>query len=171
MTQRVGEDYDDADIEIVSLADGKRTLLVRGGVYPRYAPGGWLLWTVRQNTLYATPFDTNRLEVSREPAKPVVEDVLTWTGDEATGDGSAEYDVSASGTLVYRATTAPQGATGTAFVWVDSHGRVTPAFDEPFRAVSLEDRAGWPNGRHRWAIGGGAGGSGFVTWSEGRSPP
>ena len=43
MTQRVGEDYDDADIEIVSLADGKRTLLVRGGAYPRYAPGGWLL--------------------------------------------------------------------------------------------------------------------------------
>jgi Tol biopolymer transport system component len=137
MTQRVGEDYDDADIEVVSLAEGRRKVLVRGGAYPRYAPGGWLLF-VRAHTLYAVAFDAERLEVDGQPPRPVAEGVLASTGDQESGDGSAEYDVSASGTLVYRATTGGQAVEGTEFVWLDTRGAVTPAFKEAFRAVSLE---------------------------------
>jgi serine/threonine-protein kinase len=137
MTQRVGEDYDNADIEAVSLADGKRTVLVRGGSFPRYAPGGWLLYT-RQNTLFATRFDPDTLEVGREPARPVIDNLLTWAGDQESGDGSAEYAIADNGTLVYRTSNAAPVDTGSTFVWVDSKGQVTPAFTETFRALSLE---------------------------------
>jgi serine/threonine-protein kinase len=138
MTQRLGEDYDDADIEAVSLSDGRRTVLVRGGAYPRYAPGGRLLF-VRQHTLYSVPFDADRLEVGKAPPTPVVEGILASTGDQESGDGSAEYDVSATGSLVFRAATATPAAAGTEFVWVDARGGgVTPAFKEAFRASSLE---------------------------------
>jgi len=135
MVQHTGQDYDDADIEAVSLADGRRTVLVRGGAFPRVTPGGVLL-LVRDHVLYALRFDAERLRVE-EPATPVLQGLLGWTGDESTGDGSAEYSLSERGDLLYRAGEGADTDAGTDFVWVDAAGRETPAFHESIYASSL----------------------------------
>ncbi|HEV8375883.1 MAG TPA: protein kinase, partial [Candidatus Polarisedimenticolia bacterium] len=135
MTQRTGQDYDDADIEAAEIATGRRKLLLHGGSYPRYAPGGRLLF-VRQNVLFAAPFDAERLEVTG-PAKPVLEGVLASTGDQESGDGSAQYSLSAAGTLVYRESEIQDRSQATEFVWVDRAGKETPAFQEPMRVLGF----------------------------------
>src|SRR5579871_4583890 len=90
---------DKATIEVVVLADGQRKTLVPGGTSPHYLPAsngsGYLVYTNKE-TLFAEPFDLDRLEV-RGPAAPVVEDVAYQTLS-----GGAQFDVSRSGTLVYR---------------------------------------------------------------------
>jgi serine/threonine-protein kinase len=99
-SQRFGEEYDESSIEAVSLKDGKRKLLHKGGAYPRYARSGHLLFT-RRGVLYAARLDAEELELKGTP-RPVVEGLMSSTGNEAVGDGSAQFDVSASGALVYR---------------------------------------------------------------------
>ena len=136
MVQHTGQSYDDGEVEVVSLADGHRTVLVRGGAFPRYAPNGSLLF-VRDSVLYSLRFDPARLQVE-EPATPALDGLLGWTNDEAAGDGSAEYALSGSGDLLYRASHGPTVAAGTDFVWIDKMGRETPAFHEAIYAITLE---------------------------------
>ena len=131
MTQRTGQDYDDADIEVAELATGRRKVVLHGGSYPRYAPGGELLF-VRENVLFAAPFDAQKLEVTG-PARRVLEGVQASTGDQESGDGSAQYSISATGTLVYRESEIQSRVSDTQFVWVDRAGKETPAFKEPMR--------------------------------------
>ena len=135
MVQRAAQDYDDADIEAVSLADGRRTVLVRGGAFPRYAAPGSLLF-VRDDVLFALRFDSDTLTVE-EPPTPVLEGLLTWTGDQERGDGSAEYALSREGDRLYRPAQARAKNAGTRFVWVDPAGREEPAFDEEIRVTTL----------------------------------
>ena len=54
------EYYDDASIEVVSLATGERKVIHEGGTQPRYVPTGHLVFA-RQGTLFAAPFDLDRL--------------------------------------------------------------------------------------------------------------
>ena len=98
MVQRFGQDYDDATIESVSLKSGTRKVLYKGGAFPRLARTGHLLFA-RRGVLNAVKLDD--LEV-KGAAQPVVQDLLTSTGNEALSDGSAQYAVSKSGALVYR---------------------------------------------------------------------
>ncbi|HQZ18915.1 MAG TPA: hypothetical protein PLD86_18720, partial [Vicinamibacteria bacterium] len=136
MVQHTGQDYDDASIEAVSLADGRRTVLVRGGAFPRYAAGGYLTF-VRDHVLYALRFDPNRLTLE-EPATPVLEGLMGYTDDEASGDGSAEISLSEGGDLLYRPSGVVDPAKGTDLVWVDEKGKETPAFHESIYVTSLE---------------------------------
>ena len=57
--------FDAANIEVMSLADHRRKTLVRGGTFGRYLPSGHLVY-VNRGTLFAVPFDVDRLEVSRD---------------------------------------------------------------------------------------------------------
>jgi serine/threonine-protein kinase len=98
--QRFGEEYDESSIESVSLKSKSRKLIHKGGAYPRYARTGHLLFT-RRGTLYAARFDAEEMEVKGAP-RPVLEGLMSSTGNEAVGDGSAQYDISASGALLYR---------------------------------------------------------------------
>ena len=66
---------DDSQIEVLSLATGERTVLVRGGFHGRYAPSGHLLYGVG-TTVRAVRFDLDRLEVTGGPVA-VVDEVLT----------------------------------------------------------------------------------------------
>ena len=90
---------DKASVEVVTLADGHRKTLVPGGTSARYLPtangSGHLIYTNKE-TLFAVPFDLNRLEV-RGTAVPVLDDVAYQALS-----GGAQFDVSGSGTLVYR---------------------------------------------------------------------
>ena len=61
-----------ASIEALSLTDGTRTVLVKGGTFGRYR-GGHLVF-MNQGTLFAIPFDVDRLS-TRGTAVPVLTNV------------------------------------------------------------------------------------------------
>ena len=115
------QNFDEANIEVVSLDSGKRKVLQEAGYYGRYAPGGYLLY-INDGTMYARPFDIESLEVSGTPA-PVAQEV---TSDD--GDGGAHYDISSSGTLIYH-----RGQNifeEFSILWVDRQGNSSPLWTE-----------------------------------------
>ena len=72
---------------MVSLRNGHRKALVRGGAWGRYLPLGHLVY-INQGTLFAVPFDADRLEVHGTPT-PALENVAY-----STAWGSAQIDFS-----------------------------------------------------------------------------
>jgi Tol biopolymer transport system component len=100
MAQGRGGNYEDGTIQVVTLSERKPRIVHAGGAYPRYAESGHLLFG-RQGTLFAAPFDRSRLETTAH-AKPVLQQILSRTVNEATDDGTVHYDVSRNGILVYR---------------------------------------------------------------------
>jgi Tol biopolymer transport system component/predicted Ser/Thr protein kinase len=92
-SERAIQNFDDADIEVISLQTGVRKNLYRGAFFARYLPSGHLVW-VHQNALYAAPFDVGRMALTGEPL-PVLEDISTGA------DTGAEFAFSQTGTLVY----------------------------------------------------------------------
>jgi serine/threonine-protein kinase len=129
MSQRRGENYDDAAIKVWVPRSGEVKTLVHGGSAPRWARSGHLLY-VRQGTLFAVPFDLKRLETIG-PAAAVQSGVLSRTGDQTSGDGSAEYCVDQRGTLVFRADDQIGGANLSRIVLVDRRGNVQRAISDP----------------------------------------
>jgi len=117
--------FDESSIVALSLTDHKsRIILERAGMYPRYVPGvpdGYLIY-VTKGTLFAVPFDPDRLEIRGRPA-PVVEDV-----SNDTAFGFARIDLSANGMLIYR-----KGRTeGLRTIhWMESTGRLDSLDLEP----------------------------------------
>jgi len=75
--------------------------LVASDSQARYAAPGHLLF-VRESTLLAQPFDASRATLSGE-AVPVAEDVVVPSSGAVLSFGSAAFDVSDSGVLIYRA--------------------------------------------------------------------
>jgi serine/threonine protein kinase/Tol biopolymer transport system component len=109
--------FDDADIDVYSIASGKRKTILHGGSYARYLPSGHLIY-MHNGTLFAVPFDVKRLEVTGQPA-PVVEGVA------ANPDtGGAQFSASDSGTLLYIAGS-PFNKTVSIY-WMDAAGKYTP---------------------------------------------
>ena len=86
--------YEGANIVVQSLPAGARKIVQRGGYHGRYLPSGHLVY-IHAGTLFAAPFDLDRLEVTAQPV-PALEGV---TSNSASG--SAQFAVSATGTLVY----------------------------------------------------------------------
>jgi Tol biopolymer transport system component len=115
--------FDGANIEVLSLADRSRKTLVKGALFGHYLPSGHLVY-VSRGTLFAVPFDLDRLEVRGTPV-PVVEDVAY-----STFDGSAQFDFSQNGMFVYRS-----GAGALEHLvtvqWLDAAGRVQPLLTKP----------------------------------------
>jgi serine/threonine-protein kinase len=89
--------FDDGLIEAVRLDGTERKILVRGGMFPRYLASGHLAY-VRENTLFAVPFDARHLEV-RGMAQPVLYGVRSSGAGIATG--SSQITFSSTGTAVY----------------------------------------------------------------------
>jgi Tol biopolymer transport system component len=122
VSTNVPDNYSEGKISVVSLADHrKKTLLERGGMYPRYLPSGHLAY-VRKGVLLAVPFDLDRLEV-RGAAKPILEDVAN-----DPNYGSAQFDFSRNGTMLYR-----KGRTEglRTLQWLDASGKTAPLLAEP----------------------------------------
>jgi serine/threonine protein kinase/Tol biopolymer transport system component len=109
--------YDDADIGVLSLETGKKRILVQGGTSPHYAPSGHLVYA-RGGTLFAVPFDVDKLEVSGQPF-PVANDVFM-----SANTGMAAFSISRTGNLVYAA--GPEERGTRVPVWVDRNGRKSP---------------------------------------------
>lgn len=119
--------FDDATIAVVSLKDHRRkTLLEHAGMHARYLPGGHLVY-VTKGTLFAVPFDLDRLEV-RGPATML---------QEVSSDpifGYAQIDFSPSGVMAYRKGRALGLSTPMAGLWFSrrleacsGRGRTEPA--------------------------------------------
>ena len=110
-----------ATIELYSLDTGERRRLV-DGTHPFYAPTGHIVF-VREQSLWAIPFDVETLETKGE-AIPLVEGIQVERG------GATQFALADNGTLVY----VPIGGAGDgaerALVWVDRQGNRTPLEQE-----------------------------------------
>ncbi len=118
------DDYDDATIEAIRLDTGARHLVIKGGRAARYVSSGHLVF-LRGKVLYAVGFDAKTATVRGTPV-PVIDGI---SGDVTTG--SAHYDVSENGTIVF----VPGDPTGGVrqLAWVDAQGKsalidVPPAY-------------------------------------------
>jgi serine/threonine-protein kinase len=111
------DSFDDARIDVFTLDTKRRKTLLEGGFCPRYSRSGHIVYA-RGGSLYAAPFDEQRLEVTGSPFK-VVEGVFM-----STNTGAAHFDISSAGALAYLAGK-PEGGERT-LVWVDRHGKPTP---------------------------------------------
>jgi serine/threonine-protein kinase len=107
------ESYDDAHVAVFSPRTGQKKVLVEGGTHPRFSPSGHLVYA-REGKLLAVGFDPDRLEVTGQPTT-VVDGVLM-----SRNTGVANFDISASGDLVYAAGICEGGAR--TLFWVDRSG-------------------------------------------------
>jgi serine/threonine protein kinase len=115
-TSNTSNNWDDARVMIQPLPTGTPKV-VQEGFFGRYVASGHLLY-LRTGTLYAAPFDAERLEVTG-PSAVVIEDVAA---DASTGGG--QFSVSDSGMLAYL-----QGhgeSPGAPAVWMDRGGNTMP---------------------------------------------
>ena len=133
-------DFGNSSIVVQTLPNGPRKVLTSPGYYARYVASGHLLF-FRDRTLFAAPFDVDRLEMTG-PAVPAVEDARS-----STNSGGAQFDVSTTGTLVYAAgdtlsDTAPMkwlDRTGTLSVLRNAPSNWTnPAFSPDGRLLAVD---------------------------------
>jgi serine/threonine-protein kinase len=117
--------FDQASVEVMTLGDRHRKTIQRQATFGRYLAtsnrAGYLAY-VNRGTLFAVPFDLDRLEMRGTPA-PILEDVA-YTPVE----GFADFAFSQTGTLVYRSGTAGGLVT---MQWLESGGRTSPLMAKP----------------------------------------
>jgi serine/threonine-protein kinase len=106
---------DDTSVAVRSLTTGDERILITGGSTPKYSPTGHLVYE-SQGSLYAVPFDINRLEITGASAK-VVEGVAV-----TPYLGTAHYSFARNGTLAY----VPAVPTDEGVYWVSRSGEETP---------------------------------------------
>ncbi len=94
--------WNDATIEVLDLESRERKALIEGGTSARYVDTGHIVYG-RANQLLAVPFDLDTLEVTGSPV-PVLDGVQL-----TTGAGSAEFNVTSGGALLYAQQHAPSG--------------------------------------------------------------
>jgi Tol biopolymer transport system component len=107
------ESFDDAHIAVFSTRTGQRKVLVDGGTNPLYSPSGHVVYA-RNGSLLAVRFDPDRLEVAGQPFT-VLEGILM-----SRNTGVANFDISASGDLIYIPGKAEGGAR--TLFWVNRNG-------------------------------------------------
>jgi serine/threonine-protein kinase len=122
-------------VAVLSVGTGERRNLVQGGMNPRYAPSGHLVYA-QGGSLMAMPFDPQRLTVTGA-AVPVVETVL-----QSPASGAAQYSFSTTGSLVY-VLGGVQSAQNK-LVWVSRNGAEQP-LAAPARAYMVPRLS--PDGR------------------------
>jgi Tol biopolymer transport system component len=126
-----GGSYDDANIDVISLKTGERKTVARGGFSARYlststgtgsaGTGTGHLIYLHQTTLFAVPFDLDRLAPTGSPA-PILEDV------GSTPNAGGDFAFAQSGAFVYLA---GKGRYGWPIYSVDRSGRTQPLHAPP----------------------------------------
>jgi serine/threonine protein kinase len=119
----VQANFDNANIELLSLDSGKRKTVIRGGYFGRYLRSGHLVY-LRQGTMFAMPFDPDRLESTGTPV-PVVDGIAA-----SVEFGGGQFDVADNGTLVYLSGTASRPG-GWQVLSMDSSGKSRPLLTTP----------------------------------------
>jgi len=121
---------DKTTIDVVTLADHVRKTLIQGGATPHFlstANGVGYLVYVRGATLFAVPFDLNT-RTTRGTAVPIVDDVAH---EQQAGVG--QFDVSRTGTLIYRRAIGGSSALTT----LDASGKKEPLQAKPGMYLGL----------------------------------
>jgi serine/threonine-protein kinase len=115
-----GASLDATTLEAISLSDGKRKVLLRGGISFHYLPSGHLVY-LNKSTLFAIPFDTGKLETSGNGI-PILDDVKVGQFN------LADVSLSSNGTLVYRkgGAGAVSGQSASTMQWIDAAGKRSP---------------------------------------------
>ena len=132
--------------------NGEVRPLIESGVHARYVPTGHLLYQA-EGSLRAVPFDPDRVEI-RGPSRLVAEGIAKGSGR------GREYDVSATGTLVY---TLPSTSLSR-LVWKDRTGNTTPlnfnpriysypALSPDGRKIAVKVQESTDGTRNVWAAG------------------
>jgi len=116
MSSPIGNNAETSNIMIQPLPSGTPKVLLRGGYHPQYA-GGHLLY-IHEGTLFAVPFDLNRLEVTGQSV-PVVEGV---SAQPNTG-GAAQFAVSQTGAFTYLP--GQNAGTDSPVVWMAHDGKTS----------------------------------------------
>ena len=145
-------DYDDARIDAVSLATGKRSTIFRGASLARFAPPDHLI-LARHGDLLAVTFDPGSLK-TRGTAAPVLQGV---SGDSRSG--AAFFGISRTGTLLYAVGLSAQGTDD--IIELDRSGAVKPTGIPPglYTDISLS-----PDGQRLAYAEGPAGGARSEVW-------
>ena len=126
--------WDQAQIVVQSLPAGERKVLIEGGHDATYVPTGHLLYT-RSGTLFAVPFDLQRLAVAGAPMA-VVEGVA-----DSPASGTSHFSVASSGSLVFM----PGSALPLQqLTWFDREGKALDVTGEPGRFAGISVS---PNGQ------------------------
>ena len=130
-----GVNWTTAQVAVQTVGTGERRNLVQGGMHPRYAPSGHLIYA-QGASLMALPFDPERLAVTGT-AVPVVEGVL-----QSPSTGAAQYSFSATGSLVYLPGRFQSAQSR--LVWVNRNGAeqavAAPVHDYQFPRLSPDSR-------------------------------
>jgi Tol biopolymer transport system component/DNA-binding winged helix-turn-helix (wHTH) protein len=105
-------DYDSGNIEVFSLKSGARKTVLKGGFLGRYLPSGHLVY-ISQNTVFAAPFDLDRLATAGVP-QPVL--------DIGGRLGCRNFDFSQTGSFV----SCQPGNAQLSIFWLDSAGTGLP---------------------------------------------
>lgn len=112
---------DKSRLEVLSLKNGERTIVLEGGYFGRYA-AGWLLF-VRGDVVMRVPFDAGRLRVNGSPV-PTGFDIAT-----NPTNGQAAFSLAPNGTLAYLS----GGSSLIELVRIDRRGNEEPALDSAAR--------------------------------------
>ena len=110
--------WDAANIVIQLLPAGERKVVHEKGYYGRYLPSGHLVY-VHEGTLFAAPFNLDRLELAGPPV-PVLEGITA----SAAITGGAQFAFSNNGTAVYQPGEALDINT-VPIVWLGRDGKTT----------------------------------------------
>jgi eukaryotic-like serine/threonine-protein kinase len=138
-TDRGATRWDQAQIAVQSLRTGERKVVLRGGSDARYMPTGHLVYAAN-DSLFAVPFDPDRLEVNGGAAS-VVEGIMR-ADTPAIASATANYGVSDDGTLIYVTGSVAIDSLGT-LVWVDRNGKAESLSDRqaPYRTPRISPDA------------------------------
>lgn len=140
-----------ADIAVETLETHERTLLVRGGSFPRVVASGHLVFA-RGGKLLAVPFDAATRTTRGDPVV-VGEDVMQSDEGRAyfRNNGTGQFAVSRSGDLAY----VPGGVysqTTDVLMWVDRTGAAVPL---PLSAARMQAATISPDGKR-------------IAWTQGQ---
>src|ERR1700674_1623195 len=119
-------EYNEANLEVLSLKTGQRKTLQRGGFFGRYLPSGHLVY-MQRGTLFAAPMDLKNLALTG-PAVPLLDDVGT-NPTEADGQFDFSRAPSGPGTFVY--VSGRVASAGWSIAWLDSTGKTQPLKTSP----------------------------------------
>jgi serine/threonine-protein kinase len=113
--------YDRASIEVVSLTDHQTKTIQTGATFGRYLPSGHLVY-VNRGTLFAIPFDLNRME-THGSAVPILDKV-----SYSNTSGFAQLDFSRTGMLAY---TSGESSSVITINWLNARGETQPFIPKP----------------------------------------
>lgn len=109
--------FDDARIAVQRFDDQKPKIVIEGGGFAQYAPSGHIVYA-RGDSIWAVPFDANRLEVTGQPV------AVAKGGMFDTVSARANFGFSQTGVLIY----VPGGPVPYNYTlhWIDRRGRSEP---------------------------------------------